>query len=71
MFFDKHYRPDRYECIIHNQDNFKNKNDFRTYVMQKYYRFPLKSTAFLRTNGTVNDFAQNQEKIPKPEDEDS
>lgn len=58
MFFDKHYRYDRYNCIINQQDKFKNRNDFRTYVMENYHRFPVASTAFLQLGGSKKDFAQ-------------
>jgi hypothetical protein len=57
LFFDKHYRADRYNCIVNQQDKFKNKNDFRTYVMQNYHRFPVSSTAFLQLGGSKKDFA--------------
>ena len=58
MFFDKNYRPDRYNCIVNLQDNYQNKNEFRTYVMQKYHRFPIKGAAFMKLGGHKKDFAQ-------------
>jgi hypothetical protein len=59
MFFDKHYRPDRFNCIVNQQEKFKNKNEFRTYVLQTHYRFPVKSSAFLKLGGAVHDVAQS------------
>ena len=43
MIFDKNYRPDRYNCIVNTQQKFRNINEFRTYVMSKYYTFPITS----------------------------
>ena len=43
MFFDKYYRPDRYNEIVNNMDKFNNINEFRTHVIQRYYKFPLKA----------------------------
>ena len=51
MFFDKNYRKDRFDCIVNQQAKFKNKNEFRTYVMQKYHRFPIEGAAFLQFGG--------------------
>ncbi len=58
MFFDKHYRPERYTCIINDVGNHRNINEFRTYVMHKYYRFPAASASFLKIGGYKKDFAQ-------------
>ena len=33
MFFDKYYRPERYNTIINKIDNYRNINEFRTYVI--------------------------------------
>ena len=43
MFFDKYYRPERYNEIVHKIDDYKNINEFRTHVIQNYYKFPLRS----------------------------
>ena len=61
MFFDKHYRPERFDVIVNKQSQFKNKNEFRTYVTDKFNRFPLKSTSFLQKGGYKQDFAQKIE----------
>ena len=63
MFFDKHYRPERFNFIINQQEKHKNVNEFRTLVMHKFYRFPLKSAAFLMIGGHKVDFAQNYEEL--------
>ena len=57
MFFDKHFRKDRYDCIVNKQDQHKNINEFRTYVMHKYYRFPIAAANFLKIGGYKSDFA--------------
>ena len=44
MFFDKVYRPQRYNIITNQIDAYTNVNEFRTLVMQNYHSFPLKST---------------------------
>ena len=44
MFFDKYYRPERYNTIVNRMDDYKNINEFRTFVIQNFYTFPLKST---------------------------
>ncbi len=44
MFFDKYYRPDRYNTIVNKMDDYRNINEFRTYVISNFYTFPLKST---------------------------
>lgn len=43
MFFDKYYRPERHNEICNNMDKFKNINEFRTHVIQKHYKFPLRA----------------------------
>ena len=42
MFFDKHYRPDRFSAITNKIDSFNNVNEFRNYINNKYYDFPVK-----------------------------
>ena len=44
MFFDKYYRPERYNEIVYNMENFKNINEFRTHIIQTYYKYPLTAT---------------------------
>jgi len=46
LIFDKKYRPDRFNAIVNKQEKFRNKNEFRTYVMNNYYKSPLASSAF-------------------------
>ena len=58
MFFDKHFRKDRYDCIINEQEKHKNINEFRTYVMHRYYRYPIAAANFLKVGGYKKDFAQ-------------
>ena len=41
MFFDKHFRPERYNTIVNKMDDYRNINEFRTHVIQNYYKFPL------------------------------
>ena len=41
MFFDKHFRPERYNTIVNKMDEYRNINEFRTHVIQNYYKFPL------------------------------
>ncbi len=33
MFFDKHYRPERFAAIVNKMDEYKNINQFRTFVI--------------------------------------
>ncbi len=33
MFFDKYYRPERYNTIVNKMDDYKNINEFRTHVI--------------------------------------
>ena len=33
MFFDKWYRPERYDAIVNKMDEHKNINEFRTYII--------------------------------------
>ena len=33
MFFDKHYRPERFAAIVNKMDEYKNINEFRTFVI--------------------------------------
>ena len=47
MFFDKYYRPERYDAIVNHMDDYRNINEFRTYVIQKFYKFPLRATEYL------------------------
>ena len=61
MFFDKHYRPDRFDCIVNDVQNHKNINEFRTHVMHKYYRFPVASQAFLQVGGYKTDIGHQSE----------
>ena len=44
MFFDKYYRPERYNTIVNKIDEYQNINEFRTYVISNFYTFPLKAT---------------------------
>ena len=69
MFFDKHYRPNRYDCIVHDQKKHKNINEFRTFVMHKYHRFPVASTTFLQLGGHQRDFTQQDEVGADPRSE--
>ena len=55
MFFDKHYRPDRYNCIVNQINQHQNVNLFRSEVMTKYHRFPGASQDFLRLGGHKTD----------------
>ncbi len=43
MFFDKRFRPERYDAIVNKMDDYRNINEFRTFVIQNYYKFPLSS----------------------------
>ncbi len=43
MFFDKYYRPERFNEIVNNMDKYNNINEFRTHVIQNHYKFPLKA----------------------------
>ena len=40
MFFDKFYRPQRFDAICNQIDDYQNINEFRTRVIQSYYHFP-------------------------------
>ena len=40
MFFDKFYRPKRYDAICNQIDEHQNINEFRSRVIQSYYHFP-------------------------------
>ncbi|CDW74859.1 UNKNOWN [Stylonychia lemnae] len=42
IFFDKMHRPERFNTIMNQMDEFNNINEFRTFVMQKHQSFPLK-----------------------------
>ena len=42
MFFDKTYRPNRYNAIV-TKSTPQNHNDFRTKIMQTYPTFPKSS----------------------------
>jgi hypothetical protein len=44
MVFDKHYRPERFQCIVENPFGKKDRNELRIQVMKEYYKFPLRST---------------------------
>ncbi len=48
VFFDKIYRPERFNAIVNQMDSFNNINEFRTYVIQKYYKFPIKAAENIR-----------------------
>ena len=43
MFFDKVYRPDRYNAMTSQIDKFKNINEFRTQMNQNYSFFPVEA----------------------------
>ena len=57
MLFDKHYRPERYNCITQEYAKFENNNHLRTHVLQNYFKFPIASTNFLKLGGYKDDFA--------------
>eukprot|EP00347_Sterkiella_histriomuscorum_P008306 403345593 len=42
IFFDKMYRPERFNIIMNKMDDFNNINEFRTFVMQKFSFFPFR-----------------------------
>lgn len=42
IFFDRMYRPERFNLIMNKMDDFKNINEFRTFVMHKHSSFPYK-----------------------------
>ena len=44
IFFDKAYRPARYNAITNEISKYKNINEFRTYIMKNHSYFPLAST---------------------------
>lgn len=44
MFFDKWYRRPRFDAIVGQIDNFKNINEFRTYIMHNYARMPVETS---------------------------
>ena len=44
MFFDKFYRPERYQAIVTEFDNFDSVHDFNAYLLRKHYKYPLKAT---------------------------
>ena len=71
LFFDKTYRPDRFNCIVNEQATFKNKNEFRTHVLERYFRFPVASTSFMKLGGHKSDFAQQTQKEQEEENEGS
>ena len=48
MFFDKRYRPERYQCMTEQISKHKNINEFRTYVLHNHYRFPKSCVTMLR-----------------------
>ena len=43
MFFDKWYRPLRYQAIINKIDSYSNINEFRSVIMQNFHTFPKES----------------------------
>lgn len=48
MFFDKHYRPERYKDITESMDKYKNINEFRTVIVNKYSTFPISAISTLK-----------------------
>ncbi len=60
MFFDKYYRPDRYDTIVNKMDEYKNINEFRTHVIQNYYKFPLRAIEKL----TIKPIKQSGGEVP-------
>ena len=52
MFFDKYYRPERYDAIVNHMDDYKNINEFRTYVIQTFYKFPISAANKLSLKST-------------------
>ena len=58
MFFDKHFRPDRFKDIVENMDNYKNINEFRTYIINRYHAFPvnvIKNLKLIKTQSRPKD----------------
>ena len=44
MFFDKTYRPARYEAMTAKIDKYSNINEFRSYITGNFSNFPVDST---------------------------
>ncbi len=55
MFFDKQYRPSRYDAMTTTIHQYKNINKFRTFINQNYQSFPVSVAQNLFSNQAFNE----------------